>query len=115
MIKEIAFVVYAVTDVPRSREFYEKLLGLKTGPDNFGDKWIEYDITGAAFVITDAFPIAAPASSVALEVDDLDAEVSRLKAAGVKFSGEVSDFPSCRMALICDPDDNTICLHQRKS
>ena len=43
MIKEIAFIIYAVKDFARAREFYEKKLGLKIG-EAFGDGWIEYDI-----------------------------------------------------------------------
>jgi predicted enzyme related to lactoylglutathione lyase len=114
MIKEIAFTIYAVTDLARSRKFYEEILGLKVG-ETFGDKWIEYDIAGATFAITDSFKITAPASSVAFEVDDLDAELAHLKSAGVKINGDIGDFPGCRMALISDPDDNTICIHQKKS
>lgn len=114
MIKEIAFVVYAVTDPARSRKFYEATLGLTVG-DTFGEGWIEFDIGGTAFAITNAFPMSGTASSLALEVDDLDAEIARLKTAGVVFKGDIGDFPSCRMTLIADPDENTICLHQRKS
>ena len=113
MIKEIAFVVYAVTDIARSREFYEKTLGLKVG-ETFGDGWIEYDVGGMAFGISNNFPVSGPQESVAFEVDDLNAEVARLKAAGVVFKTEVAEFPPCRMALISDPDGNTICIHQRK-
>ena len=113
MIKEIAFVVYAVTDIARAREFYEKVLGLKVA-EAFGDGWIEYDVAGVAFGITNNFASSGPQGSVAFEVDDLDAEVARLKAAGVNFKGDLGDFPGCRMQLISDSDGNTICLHQRK-
>lgn len=113
MIKEIAFVVYAVADAARAREFYEKTLGLKP-PETFGDGWIEYDVAGVTFAITSNFPRGGPQESIAFEVDDLDAEVARLKEAGVVFKGNVGDFPSCRMVLISDPDGNTICLHHRK-
>jgi predicted enzyme related to lactoylglutathione lyase len=113
MIKEIAFVVYAVTDVARSRNFYENTLGLKVA-ETFGDGWIEYDVAGVTFGITNNFPSSGPQESVAFEVDDLDSEVARFKTAGVNFKSDPGDFPSCRMALISDPDGNTICIHQRK-
>jgi catechol 2,3-dioxygenase-like lactoylglutathione lyase family enzyme len=112
MIKELAFVVYAVTDIARSREFYEKTLGLRVA-ETFGDGWIEFGVAGATFAITNSFP-STPQSSVAFEVDDLDDDVARLKAAGVPFEGGIGDFPGCRMQLIRDPDGHTICLHQRK-
>lgn len=114
MIKEIAFTIYPVTDMARARKFYEKTLGLKAD-EGFGESWIEYDIAGATFCITNAFEDSIPAASVAFEVDDFDAEVARLKAANVTLKGGVKDFPSCRMVLIADPDGNTICIHQRKT
>ena len=113
MITDLAFVVYPVTDIARSRAFYEQTLGLKLS-GTFGASWIEYEAGAATFAITDNFGFTSPSSSVAFEVDDLDSQVAALKAAGVPFSGEVGDFPSCRMALIMDPDGSTICLHQRK-
>lgn len=112
MIKELAFVVHAVTDIARSRAFYEQTLGLKVG-EAFGDGWIEYEVAGTTFAITNSFP-ASPQSSIAFEVDDLDAEAARLSAGGVPMQGGIGDFPGCRMQLISDPDGHTICLHQRK-
>jgi predicted enzyme related to lactoylglutathione lyase len=113
MIKEIAFVVYPVTDMPRARSFYEKTLGLAPG-ETFGESWIEYDVAGAAFAITNGFGDGTPASSVAFEVADLEAELARLKELGVPVEGGINEFEPCRMALIKDPDGNTLCLHQRK-
>ncbi len=114
MITDLAFVVYPVTDIARSRAFYEQTLGLKLG-ETFGDSWIEYELGSAAFAITNAFASDAPASSVAFEVDDLDTQLSSLKSAGVPIQGDINDFPSCRMVLITDPDGNTLCIHQKKS
>jgi predicted enzyme related to lactoylglutathione lyase len=114
MIKDLAFVVYAVTDIPRSRVFYERTLGLKVG-DTFGDSWIEYEAGSATFAITNALGFTTPSSSVAFEVDDLDSTLASLEAAAVPIQGDINDFPSCRMALITDPDGSTICLHQKKS
>jgi len=51
MITSIAFTVYPVTDMARSRSFYEKVLGL-TVSHNFRDDWVEYDIGGSTFAIT---------------------------------------------------------------
>lgn len=114
MITDVAFVVYPVTDIVRSRAFYEQTLGLKTA-EIFGPSWIEYQVGAATFVITDNFGFSAPSSSVAFEVDDLDSQVATLRAAGVSFQGDINQFPSCRMALITDPDGSTICLHQKNT
>lgn len=113
MIKEIAFVYYPVKEMARARRFYEETLELKPG-EAFGENWIEYDVGGGTFAITDMFGAAA-GESVAFEVDDFSATLERLKAANVTFKGEVNDFPSCQMIMINDPDGNSLCIHQRKS
>lgn len=116
-VKEIAFVFHAVTDVPRARKFYEGFLGLKIGTQiEFapGQWWIEYDIAGQALAISNAVP-GTPASSLTLEVADLDASLATVRAAGVPIAFDVMEFPPCRMFAIKDPDGNQIGLHQRKA
>jgi len=114
MIKEIAFVFYPVTDMARARDFYEKMLGLQPG-EIVTERWMEYEIAGGTFAITNVMEDSEPANSLALETDDLDAEVARLKGAGVSFKNDIFESPVCRMAVIEDPDGNGICLHQRKA
>lgn len=116
-IKELAFVFYPVTDVARARSFYEGLLGLKVGKQvEFGPGlwWIEYDIAGQALAISNAMP-GKPASSLALEVVNLDAALAAAKAAGTTISQDVMEFPPCRMFIVKDPDGNEITLHQLKA
>jgi predicted enzyme related to lactoylglutathione lyase len=117
MIKSIAFTVYPVTDMTRARKFYEGNLGLKLETD-FQGFWVEYDVAGGTFAITSVDigrKPGAPGALVAFEVDDLDAEVKRLKALGVSFVTEIMKTPVCRMAAIADPDGNHVTLHQRKA
>jgi len=45
--------------------------------------------------------------SAALEVEDFDAAIKQLRGHNVKFRMEPMDCPSCRMAMIFDPDGNT--------
>ncbi len=52
---------------------------------------------------------------VAFEVDDLDAAVRQLKAAGVRFRQDPWETPVCRLAVALDPDYNEVILHQRKA
>jgi predicted enzyme related to lactoylglutathione lyase len=52
---------------------------------------------------------------LALEVADLDTALDAARAAGVKISMEVMEFPGCRMFQLEDPDGNGITLHQRKA
>jgi predicted enzyme related to lactoylglutathione lyase len=116
-IKEIAFVYHSVSDIARARGFYEKLLGLKTGTQiEFapGQWWIEYDIAGMALAVCNAMP-GPPASSLALEVADLDGTLAAFKAANVPLSQEVMEFAPCRMFAVKDPDGNEIRFHQLKA
>jgi len=117
MITEIAFVGAPVTDMKRSRQFYEDVLGLKTTSEMGSGNWIEYDIGAATFAIG-AYPDWKPSENgtmVAFEVDDLDAEMARLKTRGVTIVMDTFDTPVCRFAMISDPDGNKIIIHKRKS
>ena len=52
---------------------------------------------------------------VALEVEDFDAAIADLKEKNVTFYAEPFASPVCRMALISDPDGNSICIHKRNA
>lgn len=119
-IKEVAFMGYPVTDIKRAREFYEGVLGLKQ-THVFGDPeetaWIEYEIGDVALAIGNGAPEWKPSPGggcIGLEVEDFDAAISDLKAAGVQFAAEPFESPVCRMAVIHDPDGNSITVHKRK-
>jgi catechol 2,3-dioxygenase-like lactoylglutathione lyase family enzyme len=53
-VSEIAFSGYPVTDMPRAREFYEGLLGLKVTMDHEmeGGHWVEFDIGSGALAVS---------------------------------------------------------------
>jgi predicted enzyme related to lactoylglutathione lyase len=115
MITSIAFTVYPVSNVVKSRQFYEGVLGLKVD-HNFQDRWVEYDIAGQTFAISDMMDDSkpgAPGAGVGFEVDDLDQTLAQLKKANVKFLMEGFSTPVCRMAVIADPDGNGIVIHKR--
>jgi predicted enzyme related to lactoylglutathione lyase len=118
MITEIAFTGTPVTDIKRAREFYEGVLGLKPAMVSAGGMWVEYEVGGATLGLGcygDAWKPSRDGTCVAFEVDDLDAEITRLKSRGVKFAMEAMDAPVCRFAIICDPDGNKVMVHKRKS
>jgi len=115
-VKEVAFVFHPVTEVARARSFYEGFLGLKAGIQVEiapGQWWIEFDVAGVALAISNAVP-GTPASSLTLEVADLDAALAAAREANVALAFDVMEFPPCRMFAIKDPDGNQIGLHQRK-
>jgi len=116
-VKEVAFVFHPVADIARARRFYEEFLGLKTAVQveiSPGRWWVEFDVAGVALAISNAVP-GAPASSLTLEVANLDAAVAAARAAGVPIAFDVMEFPPCRLSAIKDPDGNQIGLHQRKA
>ena len=97
MIKEIAFTGSSVTDMKRARAFYEDVLGLRVNEEMAGGKWIEYQVGGGIFAITNIDPNWTPSSqgtAVAFEVDDLDKTIAGLKKSGAKFFLERARRPS---------------------
>ena len=118
-VTEIAFACYAVTDMALARGFYEGVLGLKptTVTDTPGGKWVEYEFGPYALAIGSA-PGWKPnpdGCTAALEVEEFDEAIAHLKANKVNFRMEPFASPVCRMAMIFDPDGNTICIHKRNS
>jgi predicted enzyme related to lactoylglutathione lyase len=119
-IKEIAYTVYPVTDMPRARAFYEGLLGLKTTTvfEHEGRHWIEYDIAGGTLGLSnmsaDKWQPSADGPSLALEVADFAAAVAVLRGGGAKFYIEPMDTGVCEMAVVADPDGNSLIIHRRK-
>lgn len=115
-VTELAFCCYAVTDMPRARKFYEEVLGLKA-TTVFDDNWVEYEFGPYALAIgcSPEFKPNPDGCAAALEVEDFDAAVAHLKHHDVKFRMEPMPTPVCRMAMIFDPDGNTICIHKRNA
>lgn len=117
----IAFTGYPVTDIERARGFYEGILGLKQARkwEHNDRAWIEYELAGAALAITNmAMEMWKPSPdgpSVALEVADFDEAVSVLRNAGVKFTVEPADSGGCRIAVVSDPDGNSLAIHHNKN
>ena len=119
MFKDIAFTVYAVTDITRARSFYENIHGLvpySDFPVTPESKWIEYAVGNGVVSIGESaeWKPSQDGATVALETHDFDTTVKTLKENGVKFFLEPQDYPTCKMAVIQDPDLNKILIHQKK-
>ncbi|MEN9649743.1 MAG: hypothetical protein RL094_710 [Candidatus Parcubacteria bacterium] len=120
MFKDIAFTVYAVTDMPKARAFYEGVLGLTPTPpfdgSSEGAAWVEYGI-GTATLSIGCSPDWKPSedgASVGLETDTFDEVIEKIRAHKVEFKMEPMDFPTCKMAVVLDPDKNKIIIHHKK-
>lgn len=118
-ITAIAFTGYPVTDMPRARAFYEQVLGLKSTVvfEHDGKHWIEYDIGPGTLAISnmsaEMWKPSSDGPAVALEIADFDAAIAALKAARIRFLLEAMDSGVCRMAIVTDPDGNSLCIHHR--
>ncbi len=118
-ITEIAFIGYPVTDIRRARSFYEDVLGLEPSRTfGSGDSlWVEYDIGPTTFAISnmagDQWKPSRDGPSVAFEVDAFEETLARLRERNTRFQLESYESPICRMAIISDPDGNSIAIHKR--
>lgn len=114
-IKEIAFFGYSVTNMQKSKAFYEGVLGLKPAR-TFSDTFIEYDIGSATLAIGVGSPFKpnSGGGSVAFEVENFDETLAHLKKHNVTFVFEPQDFGVCQMVAISDPDGNTLMIHRKK-
>lgn len=116
MITSLAFVLYPVSDIAAARNFYENVLGLRLTHE-FGGAWFEYDLGDTSFAICtadEAHPVPVRGALAAFEVNDLDAEVERLKGLVLSPIPAVADTPVCRFLSLRDPDGSEVMLHQRK-
>ncbi|MDQ3313365.1 MAG: VOC family protein [Verrucomicrobiota bacterium] len=116
MIKEVAFVAIAVSDKERAREFYQETLELMPGSTAMEGAWIEYELGGTTIGVGchPAWQPSRDGTTVAFEVDDIDASIARLKERGVSFEMDKTETPVCWMAQFRDPDGNKLLVHKRK-
>ena len=118
---QYASVRYLVDDVQDAVEFYTKHLGFRlntsAGPA-FADVVrgpLRLLLSGPASSGARATPTdsAAPGRNrIHLVIDDLDAEIDRLRAVGLSFRSDLVSGPGGRQILIADPAGNLIELFQ---
>ncbi|MGH3311682.1 MAG: VOC family protein [Streptomyces sp.] len=118
---EVAGIRYIVDDVAAAIDFYTTHLGftLHTNPaPAFADVIrgpLRLLLSGPASSGARATPDDSTApgrNRIHLIVDDLDAEIDRLRTAGVSFRSDVIAGPGGRQILLTDPAGNLIELFQ---
>ena len=116
-VKAIGFVAIPVTDVKRARSFYEDVLGLTVTEEMMGGNWVEYAVGGETLAIANVGEQWRPSDQgtcAALEVEDFDQAIKRLKENQVPFAAEAFETPCCHMAIVQDPDGNKLVIHKLK-
>ncbi len=114
---KIAFTGIPVTDLKRARAFYEGVLGLEVSAEYAEGVWIEYELGGGTIAIGSVGEQWRPSdqgTSVAIEVEDFDAAIQKLKVAAINFAAEPMETPVCHMAVVQDPDGNKVIIHKLK-
>jgi len=117
MIKEVAFVAIAVSDAEEARKFYQEILELNPTTTGMNGAWVEYDLGGTTIGVGchPAWQPSRDGTTVAFEVDDMDATIAKLKERGVQFDMEKMETPVCWMAQFRDPSGNKLVVHKRKA
>ena len=118
---QYAGVRYLVSDVQAAIDFYTTRLGfdlISNPAPAFADVVrgpLRLLLSGPASSGARATPADASVAGrnrIHLVVDDLDAEVDRLRGAGVTFRSDVATGPGGSQVLVADPDGNLIELFQ---
>jgi catechol 2,3-dioxygenase-like lactoylglutathione lyase family enzyme len=118
-------VRYLVHDVDLTASFYLSHLGFEEA-ERWGNApfrmlargdlrlWLSAPGSSAARPMPDgARPAPGGWNRFVIEVDDIEAEVARLRAAGVRFRGEVVSGPGGEQVVIEDPSGNPVELFHR--
>jgi catechol 2,3-dioxygenase-like lactoylglutathione lyase family enzyme len=120
---ETVSVRYMVDDVDESLAFYTKLLGfepLTSAAPAFADVkrgnlrlLLAGPTSSAGRPMTDgAKPEPGGWNRLHFIVDDLDAEVARLRATGATFRNDIVEGPGGKQILLLDPSGNVVELFQ---
>lgn len=116
----VDFFCYNVSDIGKSAEFYENVLGL-TLHAWLGTGWVEFAVGDTPTVLAlradpnvNAANAAVSNAAIAIAVEDVHRAVAELRTRGVNVVLEPGEQATCHAAGIADPDGNLILLHSRK-
>jgi len=123
MSNDMVSVRYIVDDVAKAVDFYTKYLGfavLSSFPPAFADVargnlrlLLSGPQSSAGRPMPDGEkPVPGGWNRIHLIVDDIEAEVARLRAAGAPFRNDILSGPGGKQVLLLDPSGNVIELFQ---
>ena len=120
---EVVTVRYQIADVQRAIEFYTRQLGFSLEM-SAGSAFASVALGNLRLILSGpgssgARPMpdgrkqeAGGWNRILVYVDDLEARIKSLKAAGVSFRNTIESGPGGSQILIEDPEENPIELHQ---
>lgn len=110
----------AVTDLDRAKAFYEQTLGFAPGESQMGEELAYKSGSGGFLVYRSQYAGTNQATAMMFQVQDFDAEVARLREAGVSFDtfemegmdweDGVAQMDGAKAVWFHDPDGNIINL-----
>ena len=111
MITKMAFVSHPTRDMASSKKFFGDILGLRQTASH-EDKWCEFDTPDGKTIALDTFSPIDKGPYLALETDNIEKEMSRLRKRGVTTVMDIMDNKVCKMAMVQDPNGHSIMIHQ---
>ena len=116
-IKKVGNVILAVTDIDKSLEFYNGIIGLPI--KNQRRSWVDLGTTGALLSLHPASLTAEHVGSsidngitIGFLVGDVQSAVDELKEKGVKIHRDIVEKDAGKNAVIVDPDGYLISLFE---
>jgi lactoylglutathione lyase len=113
-----AFPILHTPDLARALAFYRDLLGFEERyrfPEEEEPAYISVALGELSLgLVREESPAPPGRVTLWLYADDVDAEIERLRGAGIRITMEPADQPwGERLAAILDPDENPIHIGQR--
>jgi catechol-2,3-dioxygenase len=112
MEKKLVVISVWAEDVPGLTHFYRDVVGLRLKTHHGGQP--HFDLSGVNLVVLKGKPVPAQDTSpsrfplFAIQVDDLEREIARLKEHGIDLPWGVEDGPGSRYVMFTDPGGNLI-------
>jgi predicted enzyme related to lactoylglutathione lyase len=111
MIVGVQDVYYEVVDMKRALGFYRDVLGLHVTEES--EHWSAFNVGGVRVGLDTTEGKPTPKRAIlTLKTTDLRADVKRLREKGVKFIGEIGDYPWGSLVVFEDSEGNVLKLMQ---
>ena len=114
-IKRVGNGILTVTDMGKSVEFYNKILGMPIKRE--GNNWVDLGQTGALLSLhptsdTDGDSSIDNRILIGFVVGDVSSAIDELKLKNIKIHRDIQDKSSGKNAIILDPDGYMISLFE---